>query len=232
MDQDRSLTRLFLVPTPIGNLKDITLRALEVLKEVDVILAEDTRVTKKLLHHYEISTPIRSLHMHNEHKIVEGLVQEMRAGKTFAQVSDAGTPGISDPGFLLAREAIKENVQIECLPGASAIIPALVISGLPSDRFVFEGFVPQKKGRQTKLKLFAAEERTVVFYESPHRIHKCLVQLREFCEPERQVAVCRELTKLHEEAIRGTLDEVIAQLENGVKGECVVVLSGSSYSSK
>ena len=217
-----------MVPTPIGNLDDITLRAIKVLESVDVILAEDTRTSGKLLKHLNISKPLQSYHIHNEHKAVEQLVERMKKGETFALISDAGTPAISDPGFLLVREAIAADLVVNCLPGATAFVPALVNSGLPSDKFVFEGFLPHKKGRQTRLKILAEEERTIILYESPHRLIKCLEQLKEFCG-DRQVSVSRELTKLFEETVRGSLSEVITYFsEKGIKGEFVVVLAGKS----
>jgi 16S rRNA (cytidine1402-2'-O)-methyltransferase len=219
---------LYIIPTPIGNLKDITVRALDVLKEVDLILAEDTRQTKKLLNHYEITTAIDSLHQHNEHKKVESIVDKLSAGITIAQVSDAGTPGISDPGFLLIRECLKHNIRVECLPGATAFVPALVKSGLPCDKFVFEGFLPHKKGRQTRLKELATETRTIVFYESPYRLVKTLKQFAEFMDPERQVSVSRELTKIYEETKNGTVAAVADYFEQkGVKGEIVIILKGA-----
>ena len=219
---------LYIIPTPIGNLKDITVRALDVLKEVYLILAEDTRQTKKLLNHYEITTAIDSLHQHNEHKKVESIVDKLSAGITIAQVSDAGTPGISDPGFLLIRECLKHNIRVECLPGATAFVPALVKSGLPCEKFVFEGFLPHKKGRQTRLKELATETRTIVFYESPYRLVKTLKQFTEFMDPERQVSVSRELTKIYEETKNGTVAEVADYFEQkGVKGEIVIILKGA-----
>jgi len=219
-------SNLFLVPTPIGNLEDITLRALRVLNEVDVILAEDTRTSGKLLKHHDIRKPLQSYHIFNEHKAAEKLVERMIAGETFALISDAGTPAISDPGFLLVREAIKENLVVNCLPGATAFVPALVNSGLPSDKFTFEGFLPHKKGRQTRLKKLAEEERTIVLYESPHRLIKSLEQLKEFLG-DRQASVSRELTKMFEETVRGTLSELIIHFtEKGIKGEFVIVIAG------
>ncbi|MGB3589334.1 MAG: 16S rRNA (cytidine(1402)-2'-O)-methyltransferase, partial [Tunicatimonas sp.] len=197
---------LFLVPTPIGNLEDITLRALRILKEVDVILAEDTRTSGRLLKHFDIRTTMHSYHAFNEHRAVEGLVKRL-ANERMALISDAGTPAISDPGFLLVRECLKQEIEVECLPGPTALIPALVNSGLPTDRFVFEGFLPHKKGRQTRLKQLAEETRTIVLYESPHRLVKSLQQLGEYLGTERLAAVSRELTKLHEETQRGTLFE-------------------------
>ncbi|MBQ3581090.1 MAG: 16S rRNA (cytidine(1402)-2'-O)-methyltransferase [Bacteroidales bacterium] len=219
--------KLYLVPTPIGNLGDMTFRAVEVLKSVDTILAEDTRTSRKLLQHFEINTPLESYHMYNEHGRVESLVERLMTGCTMAVITDAGTPGISDPGFLLVREALKNGVEVECLPGATAVIPALASSGLPCDRFVFEGFLPHKKGRQTAITRIAAEERTSVMYESPYRLVKLLDELTAACGGERQVAVCRELSKLHEEVFRGTLNEAHAHFsQKEVKGEIVVVLGG------
>ncbi|WP_276500085.1 16S rRNA (cytidine(1402)-2'-O)-methyltransferase [Terrimonas pollutisoli] len=218
---------LYLVPTPIGNLKDITLRALEVLKEVDVILAEDTRTTSNLLNHYQISKPLSPYHQHNEHKIVQHLVSQMLEGKKMAVVTDAGTPGISDPAFLLVRECIKAGIKVECLPGATAFVPALVNSGIPSNRFVFEGFLPLKKGRQTLLKQLAEEERTMIFYESPMRLVKTLEEFASWFGAERHCSVSRELTKLFEENKRGALQEVAAYFsEKSVKGEIVIVVAG------
>ena len=221
------MAQLILVPTPIGNLEDMTFRAIRVLKESDVILAEDTRQTSRLLRHYEIDTRMESHHQHNEHKKVEVLAQRMAAGETFALVTDAGTPGISDPGFLLVRECIKEGIEIECLPGATAFVPALVNSGLPCDRFVFEGFLPHKKGRQTRIQALAEETRTIVFYESPYRILKTLTQLAEGLGEDRPASISRELTKLYEENVQGTLKELIRHFENGtIKGEFVLVVAG------
>ena len=219
--------KLILVPTPIGNLKDITLRALEVLKEADLILAEDTRTSRNLLNHYSISTPLQSFHMHNEHKVVERYVAEIASGKTIVQVSDAGTPGISDPGFLLVREAIKAGITIEVMPGATAFVPALVASGLPCDKFVFEGFLPQKKGRQTRFKFLADETRTMVFYESVHRIQKSLEEMADYFGPERPASYSREISKKFEETARGTLAELIEHVKaTSPKGEFVVVVGG------
>lgn len=217
---------LFLVPTPIGNLDDIALRAIQVLKEVHVILAEDTRTSGKLLKHHQIDKPLQSYHIHNEHQAVSTLVERMREGEVFALISDAGTPSISDPGFLLVREAIAAQLDVNCLPGATAFVPALVNSGLPSDKFVFEGFLPHKKGRQTRLKKLAEEERTIILYESPHRLIKCLEQLKEFLG-DRQASVSREISKMFEETVRGSLSELIQHFsEKGVKGEFVVVVAG------
>jgi len=220
---------LILVPTPIGNLEDMTYRAVRVLSEVDGILAEDTRQTSKLLKHYEISKPVSAFHQHNEHKALQRMIERMQGGETLALVSDAGTPGISDPGFLLVRECIKNDIKIETLPGATAFVPALVNSGLPCDRFVFEGFLPHKKGRQTKLKLLAQEERTIVLYESPHRLVKTLGQLIEFFEEDRTVSVSRELTKVYEENRRGKCSEVLKHYEeHPPKGEIVLIIAGTS----
>jgi len=219
---------LYLVPTPIGNLADITLRALEILKQVDVILAEDTRKSGILTRHYQIQKPLVSFHIFNEHKKLEGLIQRMKAGETMALVSDAGTPGISDPGFLLVRACLSHGIQIQCLPGPTAFVPALVKSGFPTDRFVFEGFLPHKKGKQTLLKKLAEEERTVVLYESPHRLEKTLAQMVDHFGDERKVSVSRELTKIHEETITGSLKEVIEHFsQNKVKGEIVIVIDGN-----
>lgn len=221
------MAKLYLVPTPIGNLKDMTFRAIEVLKEVDLILAEDTRTSGKLLKHFEIGTQMHSHHMHNEHKTTEGIVQRIKAGETVALISDAGTPAISDPGFLLTRACVEAGIEVDCLPGATAFVPALVNSGLPNDKFVFEGFLPVKKGRQTRLQILAEETRTIIFYESPHKLIKSLGQFKEFFGEDRRVSVSRELSKLHEETIRGTVTEVLAHFEaKPPKGEMVVVLAG------
>lgn len=218
---------LYLVPTPIGNLKDITLRALEVLKEVDLILAEDTRNTSHLLNHYQITRPLSPYHQHNEHKVLHHLVSQLLEGKKMAIVTDAGTPGISDPAFLLVRECVKTGVKVECLPGATAFVPALVNSGIPTNRFVFEGFLPVKKGRQTLLKQLAEEERTMIIYESPMRLVKTLEEFITYFGAERQCSVSRELTKMFEENKRGTLTELAAYFkEKSVKGEIVIVLAG------
>ena len=221
------MSKLYLVPTPIGNLKDITLRALEVLKEADFILAEDTRTSGKLLKHYEIETPMHSHHMHNEHKTVDGIVNRIRSGETVALISDAGTPAISDPGFLLTRACVEAGLEVDCLPGATAFVPALVNSGLPNDKFVFEGFLPVKKGRQTRLQLLAEETRTLIFYESPHKLLKTLSNFKEFFGEERRISVSREISKLHEETIRGTVAEVMAHFEaKPPKGEIVIIVAG------
>lgn len=218
---------LYIVPTPIGNLADITQRAINILGEVDFILAEDTRTSGNLLKHLDISKPMMSYHQHNEHKILQRLVDRLRAGETAALISDAGTPGISDPAFLIIRECIKESIGVSCLPGPTAFIPALVGSGLPCDRFIFEGFLPHKKGRQTRLQNLTDEKRTMVFYESPHRIIKTLTQFVEVFGEERQASVSREISKVYEETVRGTLPEIIAHFEsNPVKGEFVIVIAG------
>jgi len=220
---------LYLVPTPLGNLKDITIRSLEILQQVDVILCEDTRTSSKLLHHYNIQKPVSPYHQHNEHKIAAHLVDQMLAGKNFALITDAGTPGISDPAFLLVRECIKREVKVECLPGATAFVPALVNSGIPTNRFVFEGFLPLKKGRQTLLKQLVTEERTMVFYESPMRLVKTLEELIQYFGADRQACVTRELTKMFEENYRGTLQDVCTHFKSKtVKGEIVIVLAGLS----
>ena len=219
--------KLFLVPTPVGNLGDMTYRGVEVLKSVDLILAEDTRTSRVLLQHYGIETPLQSYQIFNEHQTVAGLVERLLSGTTIAVVTDAGTPGISDPGFLLVREAVKAGIDVECLPGATAFVPALIDSGLPCDRFVFLGFLPHKKGRQTAIKALAEEERTMVVYESPYRLVKLLEELAAVLGDERQVSVSREISKLHAETVRGTIAEVLAHFgTKEVKGEIVVILSG------
>lgn len=219
------MSKLTIVPTPIGNLDDITLRAIKVLQSVDVILVEDTRNSGKLLKHFEIETRMIPYHQHNEHKVVDNIIQRIANGETMALITDAGTPAISDPGFLLVRKCISENIEVECLPGATAFVPALVNSGLPPDKFFFEGFLPHKKGRQTRLKFLAQLPYTVVLYESPHRLLKTLIQLSEFFGTNRKVSVSRELTKLHEETIRGTVTEVIEYYTNNIiKGEIVIVV--------
>lgn len=219
--------KLYVVPTPVGNLDDMTFRAIKVLKEADLILAEDTRTSSILLKHFEIKNAMQSHHKFNEHRTVEALAQRIQAGETVALISDAGTPAISDPGFLLVRECVRNGVEVECLPGATAFVPALVMSGLPNDRFCFEGFLPQKKGRVTRLTALQEETRTMIFYESPYRVVKTLTQFTEFFGAERQVAVCREISKVHEECVRGTLQEVIAHFTaNEPRGEFVIVLAG------
>ena len=219
--------KLFVVPTPIGNLADMTFRAVEVLKNADLILAEDTRTSSVLLKHYGIETPMRSYHKFNEHKILESIVNELRAGRTIALISDAGTPAVSDPGFLLVREALRNEIPVETLPGSVAFVPALVNSGLPSERFVFEGFLPVKKGRQTRLQQLAEETRTMIFYESPHRLVKTLKQFEEFFGPDRPASVSRELTKKFEETRRGTLQSLRKHYEeHSPKGEIVIVVGG------
>ncbi|CAM1361711.1 16S rRNA (cytidine(1402)-2'-O)-methyltransferase [Tenacibaculum xiamenense] len=221
------MSKLFIVPTPIGNLEDMTFRAIKVLKEVDVILAEDTRTSGKLLKHFEITTQMQSHHMHNEHKTVETIIKRLQSGETFALISDAGTPAISDPGFLLSRACIQNDIDIECLPGATAFVPALVNSGLPNDKFIFEGFLPVKKGRQTRLKLLAEETRTMIFYESPHKLLKTLGNFAEYFGEDREVSVSRELTKLFEETKRGSVKEVLSYYtDKPVKGEIVIVVDG------
>ena len=221
------MSKLYLVPTPIGNLKDITFRAIEVLKNVDFILAEDTRTSGKLLKHFEIATHMQSHHMHNEHKTVDSIIEKLKSGTEVALISDAGTPAISDPGYLLSRACIENNIEVECLPGATAFVPALVNSGLPNDKFVFEGFLPVKKGRQTRLLLLAVETRTMIFYESPHKLVKTLGHFCEYFGEDRQVSVSRELTKLYEETIRGTAKDVLHHyFQKPPKGEIVVVVAG------
>lgn len=220
---------LYLVPTPVGNLKDITLRALEVLQQVDVILAEDTRTSSKLLNYYQIQKPLSPYHQHNEHKILQHLIDQLRSGKTMAVITDAGTPGISDPAFLLVRECIKNDIKVECLPGATAFVPALVNSGLTTNRFAFEGFLPLKKGRHTLLTELASEERTLIFYESPMRLVKTLEDFIQYFGPDRKCCVSRELTKMFEENARGTLNEVCEHFkQKTVKGEIVIVVEGKA----
>jgi len=227
------MPKLYLVPTPIGNLGDMTLRAIEVLKEVDLILAEDTRKSGILLKHFQVSKPLHSHHKFNEHRMVESLVQRIMGGTTIALITDAGTPGISDPGFLLVRACIEQGITIETLPGPTAFVPALVNSGLPGERFVFEGFLPQKKGRQKRLKELSVESRTMVFYESPHRLVKTLNQMADFFGQDRKGSVSRELTKVHEETVRGSLLELAQYFSQGtVKGEIVLVVEGARISNK
>ena len=224
-----STAQLVLVPTPIGNLDDITIRAQRVLNEVDAVIAEDTRVTGKLLQHLGIGKPLISFHINNEHRMVEQLVARLRQGERFALASDAGTPAISDPGFLLVREALRAGITVECLPGATAFVPALVVSGLPCDRFVFEGFLPQKKGRRTRLEGLRGEERTMIFYESPHRLLRALKEFAEVFGGERAASISRELSKLHEETVRGTLAELLVHFEtHAPRGEFVVVIAGAN----
>ncbi|CAN5178582.1 16S rRNA (cytidine(1402)-2'-O)-methyltransferase [soil metagenome] len=221
------MSKLYLVPTPVGNLEDMTLRAIRILNEVDYILAEDTRTSGKLLKHFEIKTPMQSHHMHNEHKTVENVVRRIQNGENFALISDAGTPAISDPGFLLVRACVEAGVEVDCLPGATAFVPALVNSGFPNDKFVFEGFLPVKKGRQTRLKLLSEEQRTIIFYESPHKLLKSLSQFTEYFGGDRQISVSREISKLHEETIRGTVTQVLDHYtKKPPRGEIVVVVSG------
>ena len=221
------MSKLFLVPTPIGNLEDITFRSVRILNEVDFILAEDTRTSGKLLRHFDIKPPMQSFHMHNEHKVLDKMVDKLKLGIKIALISDAGTPGISDPGFLLVRACVEEGIETECLPGATALIPAIVQSGFPTDRFIFEGFLPPKKGRQTRLKLWSEETRTIVFYESPHKIVKTLSQLQEFVGGDRRLSVSRELSKKFEETVRGTVNELVLHFsKKAPKGEFVIVLEG------
>lgn len=219
--------KLYVVPTPVGNLEDMTFRAIRVLKEADLILAEDTRTSGILLKHYDIKNPMQSHHKFNEHQTVEHIVTRIKSGETIALISDAGTPGISDPGFLIVRECVRNGIEVQCLPGATAFVPAIVSSGLPNERFCFEGFLPQKKGRMTRLNSLAEEKRTMIFYESPYRLVKTLTQFSEIFGPERPVSVCREISKVHEESVRGTLAEVTQHFtENEPRGEIVIVLGG------
>ena len=224
---------LYVVPTPVGNLEDITMRALRVLREADLVLAEDTRTSGNLLRHYDIHRPMLSFHKFNEHQVVSSIVSRLQGGESMALVSDAGTPGISDPGYLLVREAIQAGVEVITLPGATAFVPALVSSGLPCDKFCFEGFLPQKKGRMTRLQELADEPRTMIFYESPHRVVKALEQFIETFGASRPVSVCREISKIHEESVRGTLEDVLAHFqENEPRGEFVIIIGGSSEKSE
>ncbi|MBR4846506.1 MAG: 16S rRNA (cytidine(1402)-2'-O)-methyltransferase [Bacteroidaceae bacterium] len=225
--------KLYVVPTPVGNMEDMTFRAIRILKEADLILAEDTRTSAKLLHHYEIKVPMQSHHKFNEHQMVESVVNRIKGGATIALISDAGTPGISDPGFLVVRECVRAGIEVQCLPGATAFVPALVSSSLPCERFCFEGFLPQKKGRMTRLQTLQTEERTMIFYESPYRVVKTLTQFIEFYGPERQVAVCREISKIHEECVRGTLSEVVDHFTKcEPRGEFVILLAGCDTKQK
>lgn len=218
---------LYIVPTPVGNLEDMTFRAIRILKEADLILAEDTRTSGILLKHFEIKNAMQSHHKFNEHKTVENVISKIKAGETVALISDAGTPGISDPGFLLVRECARQGIEVQCLPGATAFVPAIVASGLPDDRFCFEGFLPQKKGRMTRLQTLASEKRTMIFYESPYRLVKTLTQLAEYMGTERQASVSREISKVHEETVRGTLGELIEHFTaNEPRGEIVIVVAG------
>lgn len=219
--------KLYVVPTPVGNMEDMTFRAIRVLKEADLILAEDTRTSGILLKHYEIKNAMQSHHKFNEHQTVESIVNRIKGGQTVALISDAGTPGISDPGFLVVRECVRNGIEVQCLPGATAFVPALVSSGLPDERFCFEGFLPQKKGRMTRLNALKEETRTMIFYESPYRLLKTLTQFAEIFGAERPVSVCREISKIHEESVRGTLQEVIAHFtETEPRGEIVIILGG------
>lgn len=219
--------KLYVVPTPVGNMEDMTFRAIRILKEADLILAEDTRTSGILLKHYEIKNAMQSHHKFNEHQTVESIVNHIKGGQTVALISDAGTPGISDPGFLVVRECVRNGIEVQCLPGATAFVPALVSSGLPDERFCFEGFLPQKKGRMTRLNALKEETRTMIFYESPYRLLKTLTQFAEFFGADRPVSVCREISKIHEESVRGTLQEVIAHFtETEPRGEIVIILGG------
>lgn len=222
------MSKLYIVPTPIGNLEDMTLRAIRMLKEVDLILAEDTRTSGKLLKHFDIKTPSQSHHIHNEHRSIETLISRLQSGTVMALISDAGTPAISDPGFLLVRSCVEHGIEVDCLPGATALIPALVNSGLPNDRFHFEGFLPHKKGRHTRLLFLAEMENTIILYESPHRIVKALKQFIEYFGENRQISISREISKLHEETVRGSLKVVMENFEQRatIKGEIVVVIAG------
>ncbi len=227
------MSKLYLIPTPIGNLEDITLRALRLLKEVDIILAEDTRTSGKLLKHYDISTPMQSYHMHNEHQIVNHWVQRIKNGESVGLITDAGTPAISDPGFLLVRACVEQNIEVECLPGATAFVPALVSSALPNDRFVFEGFLPDKKGRQTRLQAIAEEKKTMIFYVSPHKLLKTIIEFISVFGETRKASISREITKLHEETQRGTLSELLEYYQKkNPKGEIVMVVEGKSFKEK
>ena len=227
------MAKLYIVPTPIGNLEDMTIRSIRILKEVDVVLAEDTRTSSKLLHHFEIKTKLQSHHQFNEHKTSEHIAERILGGENIALISDAGTPGISDPGFLLARTCIEKGVEVETLPGATAFVPALVNSGLPCDKFCFEGFLPQKKGRQKRLTELADETRTMVFYESPYRLVKALEQFKDFFGIDRKVCVCRELSKIYEENVRGTVEEVLQHFSQKiVKGEIVIIVEGKNTEKK
>lgn len=219
--------KLYVVPTPVGNMEDMTFRAIRILKEADLILAEDTRTSGILLKHYEIKNVMQSHHKFNEHQTVESIVNRIKGGQTVALISDAGTPGISDPGFLVVRECVRNGIEVQCLPGATAFVPALVSSGLPDERFCFEGFLPQKKGRMTRLNALKEETRTMIFYESPYRLLKTLTQFAEIFGADRPVSVCREISKIHEESVRGTLQEVIAHFtETEPRGEIVIILGG------
>jgi 16S rRNA (cytidine1402-2'-O)-methyltransferase len=221
--------KLYLVPTPVGNLEDMTFRAVRVLEEADLILAEDTRISGKLLKHYQISTQMIAHHMHNEHKTVDRIVERIKNGETVALITDAGTPAISDPGFLLSRACVQNNIEIDCLPGATAFVPALVNSALPNEKFIFEGFLPVKKGRQTRFNILAEETRTMIIYESPHKILKTLKDFVTYFGAGRRISISREISKLHEETIRGSVEEVIAHFENKApKGEIVVIVEGKS----
>ena len=221
------MSKLYIIPTPIGNLEDITLRAIRYLKEVSLVLAEDTRTSKRLFSHYEIETPLTSFHMYNEHKVLSKCIKLIKSRQNIALISDAGTPGISDPGFLLVRECIDQEIEVECLPGATAFVPALINSGIPSDKFIFEGFLPLKKGRKSRLEFLSNEKRTMVFYESPHRIVKTLSQICEYFGESRKLSISREISKIYEENLRGTAKELLIYFENKKpKGEIVIILEG------
>ena len=221
------MSKLYIIPTPIGNLEDITLRAIHTLKEVSLVLAEDTRTSKKLFSRFEIETPLSSFHMHNEHKVLSKYINRIKSAEKIALISDAGTPGISDPGFLLVRECIRKEIEVECLPGATAFVPALINSGIPSDKFVFEGFLPIKRGRKTRLKFLSSEKRTIILYESPHRVVKTLSQICEYFGEYRKISVSREISKIYEENIRGNAKELKTYFENKKpKGEFVIVIEG------
>ena len=221
------MSKLYIIPTPIGNLEDMTLRGIRLLKEVNLVLAEDTRISKKIFSHYNIDTPLSSFHMYNEHEVVSKHIVRLKLGECLALISDAGTPAISDPGFLLVRECVKEGIEVNCLPGATAFVPALVNSGLPNDKFVFEGFLPVKKGRQARLKTLATEKRTMIFYESPHRIVKTLNHFLEYFGAHRRVSLSREMSKIYEETVRGTVAEMALYFEQKKpKGEFVIIVEG------
>ena len=222
------MSKLYIIPTPIGNMEDITLRAIRILNEVNLVLAEDTRTSKKLFSHYNITTPLASFHMHNEHKVVKKYISRIKSGEVVALISDAGTPLISDPGFLIVRECVRDNIEVECLPGATAFIPALINSALPNERFIFEGFLPVKKGRTKRLNKLKEEEKTMVFYESPHRIVKTLEQFAEYFGSNRNISVSREISKVFEETIRGNVDFLVGHFKNKKpKGEFVIIVEGS-----
>ena len=222
------MSKLYIIPTPIGNLEDITLRAIRLLKEVSLVLAEDTRTSKRLLSYYNIKTELSSFHMHNEHKVLSKYIHRLKSGESLALISDAGTPSISDPGFLIVRECVKQNINVDCLPGATALVPALVNSGLPNERFVFEGFLPVKKGRIKRLKILKEEERTMIFYESPHRLLKTLNNFAEYFGPDKKISISKEISKIFEETLRGTVSELLLYFEKKKpKGEFVIIVEGN-----